>query len=78
MKNVFVVVNKEKIYAYVVSILTIVILFFMSSMIDSDFEETQSTSSNIVENVYENSENNTNNSERMNYYKQYKFIIRKL
>lgn len=51
----FFVINKEKIYAYVVSVLTIVILFFVSSFFDSDIKDTQSTSSNIVEN--ENLEN---------------------
>ena len=50
MKNMFVVVNKEKIYAYVVSIMTIVTIFFMSSLINSDLKETEVTSSNNVEN----------------------------
>ncbi len=54
MKNVFLVINKEKIYAYVVSILTIVTLFFMSSMINSEFDDTESTSSNVIENYSEN------------------------
>ena len=54
MKNFFLVINKEKIYAYVVSILTIITLFFMSGMIgNSQFDETESTSSNIVENSVE-------------------------
>ena len=43
----FLVINKEKIYAYVVSVLTIVILFFMSSFLNSDLKDTQSTSVNI-------------------------------
>ena len=43
----FFVINKEKIYAYVVSVLTIVILFFMSSFLNSDLKDTQSTSVNI-------------------------------
>ena len=50
MKNLFLVVNKEKIYAYVVSILTIVTIFFMSSMIGSDLKNTEETSTNNVEN----------------------------
>lgn len=54
MKNIFWVINKEKIYAYVVSILTIVTLFFMSSMINSEFDDTESTSSNVIENHIEN------------------------
>lgn len=55
----FFVINKEKIYAYVVSVLTIVILFFVSSFLNSDIKETQSTSVNIVTN--ENAENTTSN-----------------
>ncbi len=43
----FLVINKEKIYAYVVSVLTIAILFFMSSFLNSDLKDTQSTSVNI-------------------------------
>ena len=65
MKNMFLVINKEKIYAYVVSFLTIVTLFFMSSIIgSSDFDETESTGSNITQNITENIENETeeNNS----------------
>ena len=50
MKNMFLVLNKEKIYAYVVSIMTIVTIFFMSSLINSDLKETEVTSSNSVEN----------------------------
>ena len=50
MKNMFLVINKEKIYAYVVSIMTIVVIFFMSSMINSDLKETELTTSNSVVN----------------------------
>ena len=50
MKNLFLVVNKEKIYAYIVSIMTIVTVFFMSSLINSDLKETEVTSTNIIEN----------------------------
>ena len=46
----FLVLNKEKIYAYVVSIMTIVTIFFMSSLINSDLKETEVTSSNSLEN----------------------------
>ena len=49
MKNLFLVVNKEKIYAYIVSIMTIVTVFFMSSLINSDLKETKATSANIIE-----------------------------
>ena len=50
MKNLFLVVNKEKVYAYIVSIMTIVTVFFMSSFINSDLKETETTSSNVLEN----------------------------
>ena len=50
MKNIFLVLNKEKIYAYVVSIMTIVTIFFMSSLINSDLKETEVTSSKSIEN----------------------------
>lgn len=50
MKNLFLVVNKEKIYAYIVSIMTIVTIFFMSSLINSDLKETELTSANSIEN----------------------------
>lgn len=52
MKNMFFVINKEKIYAYVVSIMTIVTIFFMSSLINSDLKETEVTSSNSIENSF--------------------------
>ena len=51
----FFVINKEKIYAYVVSVLTIVILFFVSSFFNSDMKNTETTSVNVIEN--ENFEN---------------------
>ena len=54
MKNFILVINKEKIYAYVVSICTIITLFFMSNFINNDFEDTEITSSNIVENTTQN------------------------
>ena len=50
MKNLFVVINKEKIYAYVVSVMTIVTVFFMSSLINSDLKETELTSANSIDN----------------------------
>jgi len=50
LKNIFLVINKEKVYAYFVSIFTIVILFFMSNMISSDFDSYEETSTNIVSN----------------------------
>lgn len=51
MKKLFFVLNKEKIYAYAVSILTIVTIFFVSSLVNTDLKNTESTSSNIVENT---------------------------
>ncbi len=67
----FFVINKEKVYAYIVSILTIVTLFFMSNMLNSDMSTSEQTSgnleqnqinvdtdNNIVQNI--NVENNTN------------------
>lgn len=47
MKNMFFVINKEKVYAYVVSVCTIVTLFFMSGLINSNYEEIEETSSNV-------------------------------
>lgn len=62
MKNMFLVINKEKIYAYVVSFLTIVTLFFMSSIVGSlNMDETESTDSSITQNETENIENETEN-----------------
>lgn len=56
MKNMFFVINKEKVYAYVVSILTIVTLFFMSHVLNSDLSVVEDTSTNVEQNV--NIENN--------------------
>lgn len=52
LKNIIFVINKEKVYAYVVSICTIVALFFMSSILNSnDLNYTKETSTNITQNV---------------------------
>jgi len=56
VKNIFFVINKEKVYAYIVSILTIVTLFFMSYMLNSDLSTVEETSTNIEENI--NTQNN--------------------
>lgn len=63
MKNFILVINKEKIYAYVLSICTIVTLFFMSTFINKNFDEAEPTSSNLVEGIVENDNltDNTNN-----------------
>lgn len=65
MKNFILVINKEKIYAYVLSICTIVALFFMSSFINNNFDDSEVTSSNVIENIIEN-ETNNNISEEIN------------
>ena len=59
MKNRFLVISKEKIYAYVVSVFTIITLFFMSSVLNSDLLDTGETSSNLLE--VNNTQNNINN-----------------
>lgn len=65
----FFVINKEKVYAYVVSILTIVTLFFLSQVLNSDLltvEETTTnteiiqTENNLVPNHNIAMENNSN------------------
>ena len=53
----FFVINKEKVYAYVVSILTIITLFFMSSILNSDYTDVEQTSVNIEENTNTNTQN---------------------
>lgn len=49
MKNVFWVINKEKIYAYIISFMTIATLFFMSGILNSDLKMIEETSSNAIE-----------------------------
>ena len=46
----FFVINKEKIYAYVVSVLTIIMLFFVSSFFKFDIEDIEPVSSNSIQN----------------------------
>ena len=58
----FFVVNKEKVYAYVVSILTIVTLFFMSHVLNSDLSTVEETSSNIDQNTNQELVKNDNTS----------------
>ena len=60
MKNVFWVINKEKVYAYVVSILTIVTLFFMSHVLNTDISGSEETSINVVNIQNINTNTNTN------------------
>ena len=60
MKNFILVINKEKIYAYVLSICTIITLFFMSTMINQNLDESEETSSNIVQNTIRENKINEN------------------
>ena len=63
LKNLFLVINKEKIYAYIVSVLTIVTLFSLSSMINNDLNDAEVLSSNVLENsISENIIDNTENN----------------
>ena len=67
MKNFIWVINKEKIYAYVLSICTIVTLFFVSSFINNNFKDVETTSSNIVENsIYNGIDSNNNEVNTIN------------
>lgn len=69
MKNMFLVINKEKVYAYVVSVFTIITLFFMSSMISSNFTESEETSSNAMINSSIDNEINIVNTNNGNFNK---------
>ena len=62
MKNRFFVINKEKIYAYVVSIMTVVVIFFMSSMMNSDLKETEEVSANDTKTSTMNQEITSNDT----------------
>lgn len=42
------VVNKEKLYAYIVSIITVITLFCATNVVNNTKEKTITTSSNIV------------------------------
>lgn len=60
----FFVINKEKVYAYVVSLFTIVTLFFMSNILNSEFNEVKETATDIKNEIVNtnivNEENNVN------------------
>ncbi len=58
----FLVFNKEKIYAYVISVLTVVLLFFIANTSTEDVEETSSNTSKIIEYKTNLTENKTNNT----------------
>ena len=66
MKNMFLVINKEKVYAYLVSIVTIITLFFMSHLLNTDLSNSETTSTNIEQNVDEQNESCNNVSEENN------------
>ena len=68
MKNMFFVINKEKVYAYVVSILKIVTLFFMSHILNTDISGSEETSVNIVnsQNINTNTNMNVETNENTN------------
>lgn len=69
LKNMFLVINKEKVYAYVVSVFTIITLFFMSSIISSNFTESEETSSNAMINSSIDNEINIVNTNNGNFNK---------
>lgn len=60
MKNMFLVINKEKVYAYLVSIVTIITLFFMSHLLNTDLSNSETTSTDIEQNVDEQNESCNN------------------
>ena len=60
MKNMFLVINKEKVYAYLVCIVTIITLFFMSHLLNTDLSNSETTSTNIEQNVDEQNESCNN------------------
>ena len=62
MKNMFFVINKEKVYAYVVSILKIVTLFFMSHILNTDISGSEETAANVVNSQNENCNTHENNN----------------
>ena len=59
----FFVVNREKLYAYIVSIATVVMLFIMAGVLTPD-NDTMEASANIQENIVMQKQinDNTNNS----------------
>ena len=61
MKNIFWVINKEKAYAYMVSLITIVILFFMSATMKNNVL-TKETSTDVKEEIILNSNNSENSN----------------
>ena len=78
----FFVINKEKVYAYVVSILTIVTLFFMSQVLNSDLSNVEETSTNVTQNVetqnslVQNNEQAMENNSNLGINWKYKDIIK--
>ena len=66
----FFVINKEKVYAYVVSILTIVTLFFMSGVLKTDFEESQELKE-CYQKIIDKRDNKTTNGKSIVYNTYY-------
>ena len=62
MSKKFLVISKEKIYAYVVSVFTIITLFMMTGVLNNELNETDKTSSNLVQEEYNNTLSNENKS----------------
>ena len=63
MKNFIWVINKEKIYAYILSVFTVVVLFVMSAMLNKNLENTDVTGANVIENHEQINEENIENIE---------------
>ena len=62
IRKKFLVISKEKIYAYVVSVFTIITLFMMTGVLNNELNETDKTSSNLVQEEYNNTLSNENKS----------------
>ena len=54
MSKKFLVISKEKIYAYVVSVFTIITLFMITGVLNNDLEDTDKASSNLIQEEYNN------------------------
>lgn len=61
----FLVFNREKIYAYLISVLTVCFLFFLANSVNDTVETSSNLTNNIQNDVIEN--NITNNGNNVNY-----------
>lgn len=59
----FFVFNKNKIYSYLIAVCTVVMLFFIASIISNDELNTVETSSKVIENEANINENIFNENE---------------